>query len=82
LWCKRALACCGNTALAQLLQVAVVLEPSTGDVFRKLTLRLLAAGLSGGIGILLLFFGERSLGCCRKTFRGALIAVPFQLFFC
>lgn len=56
-------------------QVAVVLEPSTGDAFRKLALRLLGAGLSGGIGILLMFFGEPHLlpspatGACRALHR-------------
>lgn len=39
-------------------QVAVVLEPSTGDAFRKIAKRLLGAGLAGGLGLLVLFFGE------------------------
>lgn len=45
------------TSRALLLQVAVVLEPSTGDAFRKLMLRLMAAGVSGGISLLVLYIG-------------------------
>lgn len=39
------------------MQVAVVLEPSTGDSFRMLFMRILAAGMSGGIGVLILYMG-------------------------
>lgn len=38
--------------------MAVVLEPSTGDAFRKIAKRLLGAGLAAGVGALVLFLGE------------------------
>lgn len=40
-------------------QVAVVLEPSTGDSWRKLILRLLGAGVGGGLSLLVLYIGAR-----------------------
>lgn len=45
----------GGSALFIAVTVAVVLEPSTGDAFRKLMLRLMAAGVSGGISLLVLY---------------------------
>ena len=41
-------------------QVAVVLEPSTGDSFRKLLLLSLGAALAGGIGLLVMLFGAQA----------------------
>ncbi|KAI3437663.1 hypothetical protein D9Q98_000113 [Chlorella vulgaris] len=55
----------GGSALFISLTVAVVLEPSTGDSFRKLVLRLLGAGVSAGIGMLLLYF---AVGDSEYTF--------------
>jgi hypothetical protein len=57
----------GGSALFISLTVAVVLEPSTGDSFRKLVLRLLGAGVSAGIGMLLLYFGAHVHAACTAS---------------
>jgi uncharacterized membrane protein YccC len=46
----------GGSSLYTAVTVAVVLEPSTGDAFRKIAKRLLGAGLAGGLGMLVLFW--------------------------
>ena len=58
-----------------LTQVAVLLEPSTGDALRKFFIRMLACGISGGIGILLLFGGNICCCCCPPPLTWPLVPV-------
>lgn len=65
-------AACAPRPVPRACQVAVVLEPNTGDSFRKLLMRVLGAGCAGGIGMLLLFCGAGDGGgggCGAPAFR-------------
>lgn len=46
-----------------------MLEPSTGDSWRKLVLRLLGAGVAGGLSLLVLYIGARA--ACGWSMRAA-----------